>query len=101
MYCINDAQEGGKGVAYYAFWYEDISNAEEGFEWEATEGPTNDYDTYEEAVSVWMDEVGIKETLGIEITEGKFYYEVTEEGSELIVFLDGNSKMLHIVENIK
>lgn len=101
MYCINDAQEGGKGAAYYAFWYEDIANAEEGYEWGEAEGPTNDYDTYEEAATVWMGEAGAPESLGIEITDGKYYYEVAEDGSELIVFLDGNTKMLHIVENIK
>lgn len=92
VYCFNEDEAG-----YYVFMYDSAEAAEELLAWQEEEGDTISSGSYSEAAKAWMEEAEVPENLSREFLDGPYYYMTQEDGSEMIVFLDG--KLVHIVEH--
>lgn len=93
MYCFHE-----DNVGYYSFMYDSKEDAEALLTWQDAEGETKNSGTYTEAAEAWMEAAGVPETISREFYAGPYYYESQEDGSEMIVFLDG--RLVHVVEHM-
>lgn len=89
----------GDGWRYHIYSYEEAEPIERMFVWEENEGKAR-YDlSYREAVSEWLEIIGVPESEYPDYSDCKYWYDVQTDGSEIIIIWNSDRYRLYIAES--
>lgn len=90
----------GDGIRYHVFSYRYEDYIDLMFAWRGSESNTLFYDTYSEAVEIWLNELDVPRQQYPNYNACFYWYQRAKDNSELIIFWNPEINRLYILENI-
>lgn len=89
----------GDGIFYTIYQINDVDSIESLVDWTDVSSPTRLTDSYEDFATQCLDELDISSDKRINLEQCRYYYQVKEDGSELLLVYNPETDYLYVIEN--
>ena len=89
----------GDGTFYTIYQINDVDSIESLVDWTDVSSPTRLTDSYEDFATQCLDELDISSDKRINLEQCRYYYQVKEDGSELLLVYNPETDYLYVIEN--
>ena len=89
----------GDGTFYTIYQINDTDSMESLVDWTDVPSPTRLTDSYEDFATQCLDELDVPSDERISLDQCQYYYQVKEDGSELLLAYNPETDYLYIIEN--
>ena len=89
----------GDGTFYTIYQINDTTSIESLVDWTDVPSPTRLTDSYEDFATQCLDELDVPSDERISLDQCQYYYQVKEDGSELLLAYNPETDYLYIIEN--
>ena len=89
----------GDGTFYTIYQINDTDSIESLVDWTDVSSPTRLTDSYEDFVTHCLDELDVPSDERINLEQCQYYYQVKEDGSELLLVYNPETDYLYVIEN--
>lgn len=89
----------GDGTFYTIYQINDTDSMESLVDWTDVPSPTRLTDSYEDFATQCLDELDVPSDERISLDQCQYYYQVKEDGSELLLAYNPKTDYLYVIEN--
>ena len=89
----------GDGTFYTIYQINDIDSIESLLDWTDVSSPSRLTDSYEDFATHCLDELDIASDERINFEQCQYYYQVKDDGSELLLVYNPETDYLYVIEN--
>ena len=89
----------GDGTFYTIYQINDTDSMESLVDWTDVPSPTRLTDSYEDFATQCLDELNVPSDEQISLDQCQYYYQVKEDGSELLLAYNPKTDYLYVIEN--
>lgn len=88
----------GDGIRYHVFSYENAQPMEQMIQWQDKTGDTKNSGSYADAADKWLDQIDVPEDQRPNYADCVFGYQIQDDSSQMLLFLDKAQSKLYILE---